>query len=139
MTQISAYLNFNGNCREAMTFYKDALGGDLTLQTVEGSPMESQCPTAMKHHILHSTLQKGGLLLMASDMIGPEGFTKGNTVALSLQCSSEDELENFFEKLSPGGEVIHPVAKQFWGATFGVVTDKYGHRWMLNYHQNGKA
>ena len=76
MTQIYAYLNFNGNCREAMTFYKECLRGELTLQTVEGSPIEAQCPTAMKHQVLHASLMKNGLLLMGSHMIGPDGFIK---------------------------------------------------------------
>jgi PhnB protein len=133
MTQVNAYLNFNGNCREAMTFYKEAIGGELTLQTVEGSPMEAQCPAAMKHHILHSSLTKDSLLLMGSDMVGPEGFIKGNTIALSLNCSSEDEIESCFSNLSSGGQVNHPLAKQFWGATFGALTDKFGIRWMFNY------
>ena len=133
MAQINAYLNFNGNCREAMTFYKEALGGELTLQTVEGSPMESQCPSAMKHHILHSTLTKKDLVLMGSDMIGPEGFIKGNTIALSLNCNSDDEINTYFSNLSAGGQILHPLAKQFWGATFGVLNDKFGIRWMFNY------
>ena len=133
MAQINAYLNFNGNCREAMTFYKDCLGGDLTLQTIEGTPMEAECPTAMKHHILHSSLTKGELLLMGSDIVGPEGFIKGNTMALSINCSSEDEIEMFFTNLSSGGQIIHPLARQFWGASFGVLTDRFGIRWMFNY------
>ena len=133
MVQINAYLNFNGNCREAMTFYKDCLGGDLMLQTIEGTPMEAECPTAMKHHILHSSLTKGELLLMGSDIIGPEGFIKGNTMALSINCSSEDEIEMFFTNLSSGGQIIHPLARQFWGASFGVLTDRFGIRWMFNY------
>jgi PhnB protein len=133
MAQINAYLNFNGNCREAMNFYKDCLGGELNLQTVEGSPMEAQCPAGMKHQIMHSSLTKGEILLMASDMVGPEGFIKGNTMALSINCNSEDEIETYFSNLSSGGQVIHPLAKQFWGATFGFLTDRFGVRWMFNY------
>ncbi|MFL5809928.1 MAG: VOC family protein, partial [Flavisolibacter sp.] len=93
MAQINAYLNFNGNCREAMSFYKDCLGGELMLQTVGDTPKEVQCPTAMKHQIMHSSLTKGQMLLMGSDMVGAEGFIKGNTMALSINCSSEDEIE----------------------------------------------
>ena len=133
MAQINPYLNFNGNCREAMTFYKEALGGQLVLQTIEGSPIESQCSSAMKHHILHSTLSREDLILMASDMSAPEGFIKGNTIALSLNCNSEDEINTYFSNLSEGGQVLHPLAKQFWGATFGVLNDKFGIRWMFNY------
>jgi PhnB protein len=139
MTQINAYLNFNGNCREAMSFYQECLGGELSLQPVEGTPMESQCPAAMKHHILHSSLAKNGLLLMGSDMTGPEGYVKGNTMSLSLSCSSEDEINTFFTNLSEGGQVIHPLVEQFWGAIFGVLTDKYGVRWMFNYDKNQRA
>jgi len=136
MAQINAYLNFNGNCREAMTFYKDCLGGELTVQTVEGSPVETQCPPSMKHQVLHASLLKDSLVLMASDMVGPDGFIKGNTISLSLNCRSEKEINAFFSKLSAGGQITHPLEKEFWGATFGVLTDKYGIRWMLNYDKN---
>lgn len=133
MTQINAYLNFTGNCRQAMEFYKDCLKAELTLQTVAGSPAEQQCPAAMRDAILHSTLQKGALLLMGSDMSGPEGITPGNNIALSLNCSSEEEINDFFNKLSAGGQILHPLRAEFWGATFGVFIDKFGIRWMLNY------
>src|SRR5690349_23089552 len=139
MIHINPYLNFNGNCREVMNFYKDCLQADLTLQTIGGSPIEDQCPTAMKNHILHAVLQKGNLLLMASDMIAPDGFNKGNNIALSLNCSTEEEIESFFSNLSEGGRVTHSLVKQFWGATFGVLTDKYGIRWMLNYDRSSRA
>lgn len=137
MTQINAYITFSGNCREAMTFYKECIGGKLTLQTV-GSPIEAQCPSSMKDSILHASLTKGSLLLMASDMIGPGGYEKGNNIALSLNCSSEEEINNFYSKLSKGGQIIDPLKVQFWGALFGVFTDKYGIRWMLNFDKNAK-
>lgn len=138
MTQINAYLNFNNNCREAMGFYKDCLGGELTLQTIGDSPMGAGCSAAMKDQILHSTLLKNGLVLMGSDMMGPDGFVQGNTVSLSLNCGSEEEINTFFSKLSAGGKIMEPLKQQFWGATFGVFTDKFGVRWMLNYDKNQK-
>jgi PhnB protein len=138
MTQINAYLNFNGNCIDAMTFYKECLGAELDMQTVEGSPIEAQCPAAMKNQILHATLTKEGLLLMGSDMTGPDGFIKGNTISLSLNCSSEEEISSFFNSLSVGGQIMHTLKTEFWGAIFGVFTDKYGIKWMLNYDKNAK-
>jgi PhnB protein len=138
MTQIHAYINFSGNCREAMTFYKECLEGELTLQTIGDSPVEVQCPAGMKDQILHSGFTKGGLLLMGSDMAGPEGITKGNNIALSLNCSSEEEINTFFSRLSEGGKIIDPLKVQFWGAWFGVLNDKFGIRWMLNYDKNQK-
>jgi PhnB protein len=139
MTQINAYVGFNGKCREAMTFYKECLGGELSLQTFGGSPMEAQCPAGMKDQILHSSLTKGQLLLMGSDMVGPDGYIKGNDIALSVNCSSEEEINTFFSKLAEGGKIIDPLKVQFWGAIFGVVKDKFGITWMFNYAKNQPA
>lgn len=135
MTQINAYLNFDGNCREAMYFYKDCLGGELSLQTVEGSRIEAECPDAIRHHILHASLLSDGFALMGSDMKGPDGFIRGNTIALCINCSSEGEIHSFFERLSRDGTVSHELRKEFRGATFGVLTDKFGIRWMLHYDE----
>lgn len=137
MTQINAYLNFEGNCREVMSFYKECLDAELNMQTIEGSPIAAQCPAAMKDQILHASLTKDGLILMGSDMQEPGGnFVKGNNIALSLNCSSTEEINTFFTKLSEGGKVSHALTEQFWGATFGVLTDKFGIRWLLNYDKN---
>jgi PhnB protein len=136
-TQINAYVGFNGKCREAMTFYKECLGGELTLTTVAESTIAAQCPAAMQDNILHSSLTKNGtLLLMASDMTDHDGFHLGNNISLSLNCSSEEEINTFFSRLSEGGKIIDPLKVQFWGALFGVFKDRFGIRWMLNYDKN---
>ena len=136
-TQINAYVGFNGKCREAMNFYKDCLGGELTVQTVGGSPIEKEFPEGMKDQILHSSLMRNGtLMLMATDCSAPGGFVEGNNIALSLNCSSEEEINTFYSRLSEGGKIIDSLKQQFWGALFGVFDDKYGIRWMLNYDKN---
>lgn len=133
-TRINAYLAFDGNCEEAMNFYKDCLGGKLTLNRVEGSPMEEQATPEMKNKILHADLIKGDLVLMASDMICTnEAFQHGNSISLSLNCDSEQEIRTFFEHLSAGAQATEPLQEQFWGAIFGMITDKYGVKWLLNY------
>jgi PhnB protein len=72
-------------------------------------------------------------------MSGPGGFVKGNNLALSVNCSSEEEINHFFSKLSEGGNIIDPLQPQFWGAIFGVLTDRFGIRWMFNYQQKEGA
>jgi PhnB protein len=136
MTQINSYLTFNGNCREAMTFYKEALGGELNLQTIADSPIADKMPAKMKDCILHSTLTDGALLIMASDMVADKGLIKGNAVSLMLNCSSEEEIRNFYAKLSAGGETTHPLEISFWGALFGDLTDKFGNQWLLHFDKN---
>ena len=138
MTQINTYLTFSGNCRDAMTFYKECLGGELNFQTVGESPLSEKMPKQMKDSILHSTLTKGALVLMGSDMVSEKGLVKGNSVSLSLNCSSEVEIKNFYAKLSEGGSADHPLEDSFWGALFGDLTDKFGNHWLLNFDKNQK-
>jgi PhnB protein len=136
MTQINSYLTFNGNCKEAMTFYKDCLGGELNFQTIGESPLSNKMPIQMKDCILHATLTNDGLILMGSDMVSEKGLVKGNTVSLSLNCSSEEEIKSYYTKLSNAGLQNHPLENSFWGALFGDLTDKFGNHWILNFNKN---
>jgi len=118
-----------------MNFYRECLGGELMLQTIGESPMADKMPTSMKDLILHSTLSRGGLVLMGSDMVPDHGLIKGNAVSMSLNCSSEEEIEMFYRKLSEGGKADHPLEDTFWGALFGDLTDRFGNHWLLNYER----
>lgn len=135
MTQINSYLTFNGNCREAMTFYRECLGGELTFQTVGESPLSGKMPEKMKDCILHATLTKDSWVLLASDMVSDKGLIKGNSISLSLNCSSEEEIRSYYTKLSAGGTANHPLENSFWGALFGDLTDKYDNHWILNFNK----
>ena len=138
MSRINSYLTFNGNCREAMTFYKKCLGGKLTLQTIGESPFAGKMPAQMKECILHSILAKDNLVLMATDCVSEQGLVKGNSVSLMLNCSSEKEIRTCYTSLSDGGQATHPLEDTFWGALFGDLTDKFGNHWLLNYVKNQK-
>ncbi|MBO9728746.1 MAG: VOC family protein [Chitinophaga sp.] len=136
MTSIHTYLTFNGNCREAMSFYKECLGGELLFQTIGESPMSVGIPPFMKHFILHSCLTKGALVIIGSDMVPEAGLMTGNAVSLLLNCNSEDEARTFYKKLSRNGERTQPLENTFWGALFGTLTDKFGHHWLINFEGN---
>lgn len=132
---IHSYLTFSGNCREAMIFYQDCLGGELVFQTVGESPLSDTMPAKMKNCILHSMLTKNSLVLMGTDIVDENGYKKGNTVSLMLDCDSEEEIETSYKKLSAGGTQTQPVALSFWGALFGGLTDKFGNHWLLHYQK----
>ena len=134
MTKINSFLTFNGNCREAMTFYKECLGGELTQQTVGELPMAEQMPAQMKESILHSMLTSESIVIMGSDMAPETGLIKGNAVSLMLNFSNEEETRRIYTNLSKGGNATHPLEVTFWGALFGNLTDKFGNQWMLNFH-----
>lgn len=131
MVQVNPYLNFNGKCREAMEFYQDCLGGELYLQKVGESPMAAQMSSASAERILHSHLFNGAYTLMASDMMGNK-LEPGNSVTLCLNCSSDAELYEYFEKLAAGGRIILHLHQTFWGSTYGELKDKFGMHWMLS-------
>jgi PhnB protein len=130
MSQINAYLTFNGNCREAMSFYKRSLGGDLNLQTVKDSPMAKQWPAEVQEHILHASLIKNKLVLLGSDMGSCGRLVQGNIISLALQCDSQEEIESSFSNLALGGKITHPL-HTFFDGTIGALTDKYGMNWVL--------
>ncbi len=131
VTQINPYLTFNGNCKEAMTFYKKCFGGELNMQTVGESPMAEQWPANIQQRILHASLINDNLVLLGSDM-GSENLVKGNIISLALGCSSKAEIDLFFVKLSEGGKVTHPL-HDFFDGTIGALTDKYGMNWVLKF------
>ena len=137
--QLHAYLTFNGNCKEAMTFYQNCLGGDLMLQTLGDSPLSKEMPRTMKNYILHATLTKDAFVIHASDLVPQTGRLKGNTVSLFLNCSSEAEINLIYEKLSKNCKANNSIEHTFWGSLFGDLTDKYGNHWLLNYSKKSKS
>ncbi|MFB6457134.1 VOC family protein [Chitinophaga sp. Hz27] len=130
MAIINAYLTFDGNCRDAMMFYKECFQGELILQTVKGSPMESEWPAEYHYKILHASLQNENLTLLATDMVESSGLINGNNISLSLICKTEEEIKYLFEKLAEGGTVKYPL-HTFYGGILGGITDKFCINWML--------
>ena len=134
MLRVNPYLTFNGNCREAMTFYRDCLGGELSLYPIGNSPMAADLPEAFSDFILHATLISGDFLLMASDMVEGEKLLRGNTCALLLHCTSAQEVFDYYKKLSEGGKPTNPVIHTHFGDLHGDLVDKFGNHWMLHFH-----
>jgi len=129
MATLNPYLTFSGNCKEAMSYYKECIGGELTLMPVGESPIANQMPAHMKDSILHSTLKTADFEIMATDMT-PESLVDGNAVHLCLVCKSDEEIHSLFEKLSAGGKVTQPINPMFFGL-IGTLIDKFGKRWIL--------
>jgi PhnB protein len=124
---LQPYLFFEGNCREAMEFYKEIFGGELTIQTFSEVP--GDYPDDQKNQVMHASLA-GDVALMASDG-DPEKKGSGK-VSLSLGGEDETVLRQFFDGLGQGGKIVSPLKQELWGDTFGMLTDKFGIDWMVN-------
>jgi PhnB protein len=131
-TVINVYLTFNGNCGEAMEFYRECFGGTLTIQRVVDSPMSSQWPAAAQQSVLHAELRQGSLVLMGSDMAATPRRSSGNAISLALHCKTHKEIETYFKKLSMGGKVTHPLHR-FFDGTIAALSDRYGMNWVLKH------
>ena len=132
-SRLNPYINFSNTARQAMEFYRDVFGGELTLSTYGESGM-AEGPDADK--IMHAQLETpAGYTLMASDAPTGMDLSVGSNVSVSLSGDDVDELRGYFTKLSDGGSVTMPLEKQMWGDEFGMCTDPYGIAWMVNISQ----
>jgi len=130
-------LLFDGQTEEAFNFYKSVFGGEFSnLQRMSDMPSPMEMPESEKKKILHMALPIGNTILMGMDMPPGRGtVNKGNNFFITLNTSSEAETDELFNKLSDGADIMMPVAQQFWGAYFGMLTDKFGIQWMLSYSE----
>ena len=127
---LTPYLTFNGSAREAMKLYHSILGGELTMQTFAESKMARK--PEENDLIIHATLKNEGLTFMASDAMPDLQAKVGDNVHMSISGNDSEWLTRVFNGLSKGGNVDMPLARQFWGDTYGQLTDKFGIHWMVN-------
>jgi PhnB protein len=139
MEAIVPYLNFNGNALEALTFYGKALDGSIIFSQKFGdAPSGVEDNPAVKDQIMHATFKAGDLTIMASDTAGRYNATAGTNVSLSLNFTDDASMDKAFNGLAEGGTVTMPLQDTFWGARFGMLTDKFGFHWMFNHDKQPK-
>lgn len=129
--QLITYVNFAGNCEEALNFYKEALDAEI-LQISHMGDGQMEVPEHVKGKVMHARLKIGENVLYMSDTFDPSSVVQGNNISLSLQPETVTQTEDLFNKLSAGGTVKMPLQDTFWGARFGMFVDKFGIHWMLN-------
>ncbi len=127
---LNPYVSFDGNAREAMEFYREVFGGELTISTFGdmGAP-EGEGADGVMHANLAT---EAGLTLMGADMPPGETHTRGNSMTVSLSGDDGGELRGYWDKLSEGGAVMVSLEKQVWGDEFGMCVDRFGTPWMVN-------
>jgi PhnB protein len=129
---LNPYLYFNGNCKEAMTFYAEVLGGRIeTMMTYAEAPDEEPQPPALRDKIIHAYLKFEDQALMASDA-PPELFERMQGFSVQIAVGDPGEAERLFTALADGGEVRMPLKETFWASRFGMLVDRFGVPWMVN-------
>ncbi len=138
--QLNTYLNFGGNCRSAFEFYRSLFGGEFTFLSTYADGPPDMPPIAVEEQdwIMHVSLPIGESELMGSDVCSAFGEPPnlGNGYSISIHLESREETDRLFAGLSEGGTVAMQPADMFWGAYFGMCTDRFGVQWMLNCEQS---
>lgn len=133
MINLNPYLTFNGTGVEALHFYKNSLGGEITALMRFGDN-DPNAPADTKDLLMHGIVKFGNnCTIMASDGTKDDNIKPGTNTALSLDFPSLEAIEKTFNHLSEGATITMPLQDTFWGARFGMLTDKYGINWMFNH------
>ncbi len=131
---LNPYLNFSGNAREALEYYREVFGGTLSVNTY-GEYGAADTPEADK--IMHGRLETpSGFMLMGADTPPGMELHPGDSITVSLSGDDTDDLRGYWEKLIDGGSVSVPLEKQMWGDEFGACVDKFGVPWLVNITQS---
>ena len=133
---IEVYLNFNGNCREAVEFYADAFQTDMQqIMTFKDAPPDPDfpIPEEAKNRIMHTYLNICGNRVMFSDTLPGAPVTIGNNITITVMSNNIDNLKSYFEKLKQGGKVSMEIQETFWSKCYGSLTDKFGVEWQLSH------
>lgn len=136
MATINPYLIFTGDCEDAFTFYRNVFGGEFAdLSRYADVPEGVPSPGGDPEKIMHVALPLAqGQVLMGSDRPASMGpATGGDNVNISVSPDSEEEARRIFDDLADGGQVAMAMEETFWGALFGMCTDRFGIHWMVNY------
>ena len=129
--KVNTYLNFGGNCAEALRFYEQHLGGKILMRMTYGEmPEPKNFPPGMENSVLHARIVLGDTALMASDG-PPDRVQPMRSAYISLSVDSIEEAERIHGALSDGGEVLMPMGETFFAHRFSMLRDKFGISWMV--------
>lgn len=132
MTGTNIYLTFDGNCREAMTFYAQSLRADLQISRFGDAPIDA--PADAQDRTIHARLTRNGaILLMASDTMPGMPIQQGTNFSVAVTCDSAEEVSQLYAAFADGGAPIMAPQQMFWGAFFGMTRDRFGISWMFSF------
>lgn len=138
MAKINPYIHFNGNAEEAFNFYKSVFGGEfaMVMRFKDIAIPESIATANEANKIMHIALPIGKHdILMGSDSPAALGTHNLNETRskISISAESKGEADKLFTGLAAGGQIEMPIADSPWGSYFGMLRDKFGIEWMVDF------
>ncbi len=137
---INAYLNFNGNCREAVEYYAKVFDTEIQQITSFGEmPPDPNftVPDEVKNFIMHARLNLEGSTVMFSDTFPGMPFIEGNNISLAIASQDLDRIHLLYNRLKEGGTVNMELQETFWSKSYGSLKDKFGIEWQVS-HDSGE-
>ena len=125
------YLSFNGNCRDALTFYADLFDGKVEGFTNWAAEMIADLPGATVEHIMHGSININGFSIAGADQFGDMYSPAGN-ISLMMDIDDMTDAQAKFTALAEGGNIMMPFGETFWADGYGFCTDRFGIQWQIN-------
>ena len=129
--QLFPYLSFNGNCRQALTFYADLFGGTVNTLMPWYAEAIKDVPGATEKHIMHGDITIQGHTIAGSDQFGDMYAPAGN-ISLMIDINDVEEARSKFDALAEGGQIMMPFGETFFADGYGFCTDRFGIMWQIN-------
>lgn len=135
---VEVYLNFNGNCRQAVEYYAEVFNTEKPeIMTFGETPQhpDYQLPEEAKNLVMHTRLNINGSRVMFSDTFPGSPFIEGNNVSLAFVSNDVELIKNAFDKLKQDGTVVMDLQETFWSKSYGSLKDQFGIEWQFSHEE----
>ena len=129
MIMITPCIHFNGNCNEAINFYKEALGAEVKEVYLAKDAPDYNTEYLPPNFVMHSEVLICGMNFSLTD--GSEKPITGEHISFLITYDTAEKVKTAFEKLEVGGKVVEPLASVFWSELYGYVIDRFGVNWQV--------
>ena len=135
--KLEMFINFDGNCREAVEFYAKVFKSEAgNLMTYGDAPPDPGyiMPEEDRNRVLYAGLPIGGMVVMFSDAPSGSEFVQGNNISPTIGTDDKEEITRLYNELKEGGEVYMELGQTFFSELFCMVEDKFGVIWQISHY-----
>jgi len=132
---VTPCIHFQGNCDEAINFYKDVFGAEVkAIFYAKDAPADSGMDALPPNFVMHSDVSICGMSFSLTD--GSTAPITGECFSFLISFETADEVKMAFDKLAASGSITEPLAPVFWSTLYGYVIDSFGVNWQVMVRHN---